>query len=350
MSWSTRITRAPKRSGIARDETAQVLGLVVGKAGGRLVQQDNPRVAGDRARHFDQPPLACAQHSDLVVRHPVEPDERERLDDVRPAGRAVAGGVLVHHEHVVEDREPFDGLLGLERASKPPARAPEVGHRQNVLAEGANGARDGPDEAAEDVEERGLAGAVRPDQPTRAAGEADGHAVDRKHAAEADGQILDLDHAGDPLRPFDEPANRRPIARRSFATSLGTWSMSPPGAVSRTWSTPTPNRIVSSSGRDAPVVEQRRQQSQQERGDDRAPDAVDAAHQHDGEQEDRVLGRELVDVDAAGGAARRPPATPAMNDGERERPQLVAASCSRRRRARWAGSGGSRPRPGPACP
>ena len=61
-----------------------------------------------------------------------------------------------------------DRLLGLERAPHSPARPPEVGHREQVVAERAHDAFDRPDEPAEHVEERRLAGAVRPDEPARA--------------------------------------------------------------------------------------------------------------------------------------------------------------------------------------
>ena len=103
------------------------------------------------------------------------------------------------HGDVLEHRERLDRLLGLERAPEPPAGAAEVDHLEQVLAEGADRSRGGLDEAAEDVEERRLAGAVRPDQAAGAAREGDGHVVDRGHPREADGEVLDLDH-GDFLR------------------------------------------------------------------------------------------------------------------------------------------------------
>ncbi len=77
----------------------------------------------------------------------------------------------------------------------------------------------GLDEAAEDVEERRLAGAVRADQAAGAAGEDDAHVVDRGDAREADGEALDLDHAGLRLRrqladaACDQPAEVRHVLR-----------------------------------------------------------------------------------------------------------------------------------------
>ena len=68
-------------------------------------------------------------------------------------------------------------------------------------------------------------------------------------------------------------------------------------------------------GGHAPVVEQGGQEPQEQRRHHGAPQVVDAAHQHDGQQRDRVLHRELVDVDAAAGRRpAAPPAMPAMNE------------------------------------
>ena len=71
MSWSTRITSAPVCSGIAADDAPEVLGLLVGQAGGGLVEQDEPRLADDRARDLDEAALAGAERADhqLIVLH-----------------------------------------------------------------------------------------------------------------------------------------------------------------------------------------------------------------------------------------------------------------------------------------
>src|SRR3954463_10436596 len=147
---------------------------------------------------------------------------------------------------VRRDAQLLDRLLGLERAPQAPAGAAEVRHGEQIVAERADAARRGHHEAAEDVEERRLAGAVRADQAARARLEADGHPVERRDAAEADGQVLDLDQrarswAGVRRRPAP------PIAPHSRARSRGTCAASPAGAVSSTCSTPTPKRIVSRS-------------------------------------------------------------------------------------------------------
>src|SRR5206468_4181422 len=114
------------------------------------------------------------------------------------------------------------GLLRLERAPHAPARTLVVRHAQQVLAESRDRARGRPDEAAEHVEEGGLAGAVRPDQPAGARLELNGHPVERGDAAEAHGEVVDVDHlarslAGTTFRtsPYSSPP--------SLFMSRGNW-------------------------------------------------------------------------------------------------------------------------------
>ena len=75
---------------------------------------------------------------DLRVGVHVEPDELDRAEHVLAPRRAVALlAVLVRERDVAGDRQLLDRLLGLERAPQPPARAPVVRHREQVLAVGA---------------------------------------------------------------------------------------------------------------------------------------------------------------------------------------------------------------------
>src|SRR5262249_52866557 len=153
-----------------------------------------------------------------------------------PPRGAAGAGVLVDHRDVVEDRELLDRLLGLERAPEAPAGAAVVDQLQQVLAERPDRAFRGLHEAGQDVEERRLSGAVRADPPTGAARERDAHVVDRGDPGEAHREAFDLDHAVFLPKGF---ATSRPSLARSF----GTWSASPPGAVSSTWSSPAPKII-----------------------------------------------------------------------------------------------------------
>ena len=64
--------------------------------------------------------------------------------------------------------------------------------------------------------------------------------------------------------PMSGLRTSRPISRPSRARSLGNWSTIPRGAVVSTWSTPTPNRIVSQSGEMPQLVNSAGQELQQE--------------------------------------------------------------------------------------
>ena len=136
MSWSTRITSAPVSLGDPPDDGGEVLGLLVGQAGGRLVEQHEPRLADDRPGDLDEAALAGAERADRLVDVVLEADEGDGVEHVVATRRAGAAGLLVDEQHVVEDRQVGDGLLGLERAPHAPAGPPEVGHRQQVVVEG----------------------------------------------------------------------------------------------------------------------------------------------------------------------------------------------------------------------
>ena len=127
----------------------------------------------------------------------LQADERQRVSTsvARASPRAALARVLVRQRDVVGDRELLDRLLGLERAPQAPARAPVVRPwRSRSSPNACTLPLGGPHEAAQHVEERGLAGAVGPDQPARARVEGDRHAVEWRDAAEAHGQVGDLDH------------------------------------------------------------------------------------------------------------------------------------------------------------
>ena len=194
------------------------------------------------------------------------------------------------HRDVVEHRQLLDRLLRLERAPQAPAGAPVVDHLEQVLAERADRARGGLDEAAEDVEERRLAGAVRADQAARAAREDDAHVVDRRHAGEADGEPFDLDHAAASARRRCGTAG---ASRAEVRDVLRHLLASPPGAVSSTCSRPTPKMISRKFGLMPHCAWKMNGTSWlKHAGDDGAPEGVDAADQRRREQRERVLRRE----------------------------------------------------------
>ena len=144
---------------------------------------------------------------------------RGRRGRPRAAWPRPVAGVLVHHRDVVVDRQLLDRLLGLERAPQAPARAPEVRHRAAGRRRTRVTVPRPADEAAEHVEERGLAGAVGADQPAGARSNVDGHAVERRDAAEAHGQVArPRSRRASASRAAAAPSEQR---RRSGAPELG---------------------------------------------------------------------------------------------------------------------------------
>src|SRR5580692_3509501 len=111
-----------QRPGLLRypaDDRGEVGGLLVGQAGRRLVEQDQPGLAGDGAGDLDETTLAGGQRADLRPRRDAAADELDRVDDIVAAGRAAQP--RVDHRDVVVDGQVGDRLLGLERPAHPPA-------------------------------------------------------------------------------------------------------------------------------------------------------------------------------------------------------------------------------------
>jgi hypothetical protein len=94
--------------------------------------------------------------------------------------------------HVFEDGERREERHVLERAGQPPARDLVRGHREEVAPVEPHGAVARLVEPAEHVEERGLAGAVRPDERTDRAGlDVEGELVEGDDTAEAHPHVVD---------------------------------------------------------------------------------------------------------------------------------------------------------------
>ena len=245
MSWSTRITTASLCSGMRRITSLRCAVSASGSpAAGSSSSTRRGRPTSARATSTSRrsrapsvPTRACGPAS--IPTSEIAPSTSARRD-FRAEPR-----VLVDDRDVVVDRELLDRLLGLEGTAHAPPGTAVVSHLQQVLAERGDRARGRLHEAADDVEERCLAGAVGPDQPARAVLELDVHPVEWRDAAEPNRQVGDLDHfAALPLdaEPLDAPADRA----ASLAMSFGNWSAMPAGAVVSTCRTPTPNRIVAS--------------------------------------------------------------------------------------------------------
>ena len=179
----------------ADDDVAQVLGLAFAQARARLVHHDDARLRHDAARDLDKPPLAGIERNAHALRLPGHADIVERFaDEIAP--RAAPGRHVVERRgDVVPDTEIFDHLLGLECA--PQAERGAAVHRdaQQILAVDRDRAGRAPDKAAHDVEQRGFAGAVRPDQSGDLGPDIGGEIVEAAHAAELDREAADLDHS-----------------------------------------------------------------------------------------------------------------------------------------------------------
>ncbi len=233
-------------------------------------------------------------------------------------------------------------------AAGPSARAGSR-HGEQVVAEGVHRARGRAHEAAQHVEERRLAGAVGADQPARAAGELDGHAVDRRHAAEAHREVLDLDHsrppsaAGAAEQPPDQPPELRHVARELVRRA-------PAARSSSTCRTPTPKRIVSRSAGRPQLSSSAGRSLHEQAGDDRAPEAVDrrpSARRRAAVIES--LCRELVRVELAHLGRQQAARDARQERRERERPQLVERDVHAGGERRRLALADRRPRaPGPA--
>ena len=141
MSWSTRITSAPNRSGIPWITPPMCSVSSSGSPAAGSSSSTTLRRADDGARDLDEAPIARAEPADLDVRRHLETDVLDGAEDVGPPRRAPGSRVLVDHRDVVEHRELLDRHLGLERAPQPPARAPVVDHLEQVVAERADRSR-----------------------------------------------------------------------------------------------------------------------------------------------------------------------------------------------------------------
>ena len=116
------------------DHLAELSGLLVGKSGRRLVEQDHARASDHRASDLHEPSLPRTELADLGLRRHVQADEVDRGQHIGSPGRAPGTRMLVDQRHVGEHRQLLDRHLRLEGAPEPPARPLVVGHPQEILA------------------------------------------------------------------------------------------------------------------------------------------------------------------------------------------------------------------------
>ena len=180
------------------DGLDEAVDLALGEAAGDLVQQQHLGVAGERASQLQALAVQQRQRPGRLVGLGGEPGQLERLDAAlvaRALGHAPPVGGA--HEHVLEDAHVGERLGDLVRA--PHAGAADVLPRGvgDVLAEELDPTPVGPIHAGDQVEERGLAGAVRPDDAQRFAFvQLHAQVVDDLHAAERFLETGGLEHHG----------------------------------------------------------------------------------------------------------------------------------------------------------
>src|SRR4051812_415990 len=214
-------------------------------AGGRFVEQQQPRAARHGARNLDQPLLAVGELARLALREFAQPERSEEvqrslalraLPGGPPAVKARetgAGDRMLADQHVLEHRELVEEADVLESALDAQARALVRRPALDALAVVDDLARGGGHRAADEIEEGGLAGAVRAD--------------DRVHAFFRDRQIdaVDGGEAAVALRQPLELEDHRESRARSARSRRR--SITPCGRkiISRTKSSPYMKRYQS---------------------------------------------------------------------------------------------------------
>ena len=144
-----------------------------------------------------------------------------------PPGRPQRGQV-----QVVRHRQPAEQARGLKRAGQPhPGTAPRV-EMSDVAAEQLHPPGRGAVAAGDEVEQRGLAGAVRPEHRPALSGEdRDVHVPDRGHPAEALGHPVHRDdrgHATPPVGVLTGTAGSGPAGRRGLRRSRAPTALAAP--------------------------------------------------------------------------------------------------------------------------
>ncbi len=156
------------------------------EARGRLVEQQHGRLAGERAAERQPLLLAAGQPARRSRRHAVETDERQQLGDPRIVALARHTGRVQRVADVAFRASP-QHHRALEHEGAPDRR--RIG--DTVPGDAAVRRRQQPHR---DAKQRGLAGAVRPDQHGRRAGpDVERHAIEDGHAAGGDGDVLETD-------------------------------------------------------------------------------------------------------------------------------------------------------------
>ncbi len=249
-----------------RHRLQDLVALVLGDAGGGLVEEEHVGPAGDGERDLEQALLAVRQVAGALVHHVGQVEAAEDLDDLGGDGGigACQAPPIVAGAHALGDREPHrlerseveEQLVDLEGAREPaphPLIGLERGH-VGAIEQDATGGR--PQHPGQQVDHRGLAGAIGPDQRmARALLDAQRHVVDRGDAAEMLFETLGFEHdrhvsflcraarraTRRPARCGGRGAPREAAGRRSIARCGR-------GRRARSTPAPAPSRTASIAG------------------------------------------------------------------------------------------------------
>jgi hypothetical protein len=152
------------------DQVDQRLAFVLGQAAGHLVEQEHARLRGERARQLE--PLAVEERE--AAGGPIGLGREAALLDELDAARidvalAAAAAEGRRHDQVLEHGHAVERLRNLKRAADAQAAAAFRRQMGDVDAGKDDAPGVGCDRTAGDAEQRGLAGAVRPDDAERLA-------------------------------------------------------------------------------------------------------------------------------------------------------------------------------------
>ena len=193
-------------------EVRDALALGGGEAGQRFVQQQHLRLGAERDAEIDQPLSAIGKFTALDGLDAFEAEEFDQFSglgvdalvavDVAPEIEPHVALRLQRQSQIFVNRKTLEQVGDLERAGQA-LMADQIGwHALNLAAVELDGAFVGRKKTRDQIEQGGLASAVRADQRVDFTG-TDGEAriVDGADAAKALGNAVHLQHgAGEPLR------------------------------------------------------------------------------------------------------------------------------------------------------
>src|ERR1043165_753704 len=221
--------------GEAQQQLENILDLGVGEAGHRFVRDQELRLGRHGAREFELAHLDLREIARSLPRLVIEADETKIFDAVRlqlvggqVRARARLYGVEQRDMQVLRDRHAVEGARKLERAREAEHSALMRRHAVELAAVEVHTAGFVTQRAADAVDQRGLARAVRTDQTKPLAGR--DRQIDRVERNEAPEALPDALDAEERLGHF-----------RSFRMKSVTKPTRPFGAMitNRTSSTPT---------------------------------------------------------------------------------------------------------------